>query len=102
MIGFPLKVSLQKKCPTPFSNEPTTGGSRTPVLLATQYKLHRRVLGLKSRKVRPLKGLPSWPGNSVVHYVSIVSVSSRCFLLYVVGSNFVSCLLYLYTLCTSC
>src|SRR6266566_5336790 len=27
--------------------------ARTPLLLATQYKLHSRVLGLKSRKVRP-------------------------------------------------
>src|SRR5438445_13204130 len=79
MIGFPLKVSLQKKCPTPFSNEPTTGGSRTPVLLATQYKLHSRVLGLKSRKVRPCKSLPSWPENSVVEYVSISAVAPRIF-----------------------
>src|SRR5207247_5342328 len=66
IIGFPLNVSLQKKCPTLFSNEPTTGGSRTPVLLATQYKLHNRVFGLKRRSVSPSKRLPSWPGISVV------------------------------------
>src|SRR5882672_10851664 len=51
IMGFSLNVSLQKKCPTLFSNEPTTGGSRTPVLLATQYKLHNLVFGLKSRSV---------------------------------------------------
>lgn len=53
-----LNVSLQKKWPTSFSNEPTTGGSMTPELLATQYKLHNLVLGLKSRSVRPSKRLP--------------------------------------------
>src|SRR5438046_4683408 len=36
-IGLPLSVSLPKKWPTPFwSNEPTTGGSIFPVLLAIQ------------------------------------------------------------------
>src|SRR5262249_40911600 len=45
MIGLPLKVSLVKKCPTPFSNEPTTGGSRMPVLLGTQYSRQSRVFG---------------------------------------------------------
>ena len=58
IIGFPLKLSLAKKCPTLFSNEPTTGGSKTPTLLATQYKLHNLVFGLKSRKVRPSKRFP--------------------------------------------
>src|SRR5581483_2863256 len=66
IIGLPLNVSLQKKCPTLFSNEPTTGGSITPLLLATQYKLHNLVFGLNSRSVRPSKRLPCWPGNSVV------------------------------------
>ena len=42
-----LNVSLQKKWPTSFSNEPATGGSMTPELLATQYKLHNLVLGIK-------------------------------------------------------
>src|SRR5207249_9256100 len=53
MIGLPLKVSLAKKWPTLFSNEPTTGVSRTPTLLATQYKLHNLVFGLNRRRVRP-------------------------------------------------
>src|ERR1700757_2372793 len=66
IIGFPLNVSLQKKWPTLFSNEPSTGGSITPELLATQYKLHNLVFGLNSRSVRPSKCLPSWPGISVV------------------------------------
>src|SRR5207248_6907169 len=66
MIGFPLKVSLAKKCPTLSSNEPTTGGSKTPTVLATQYKLHNLVFGLKSRKVRPSKRFPSRLGISVV------------------------------------
>src|SRR4029077_7079262 len=77
MIGFPLKVSLPKKCPTPFSNEPTTGGSIVPVLLAIQYKLHNRVLGSKRRRVRPSKSLPSCPGNWVVEYVSISAAPPR-------------------------
>src|SRR3989442_13160869 len=47
MIGRPLKVSRAKKCPTPFWNEPMTGGSRTPTLLATQYRLQSLVFGLK-------------------------------------------------------
>src|SRR6266480_5463931 len=51
IIFFPLKVSFAKKCPTPFSNEPTTGGSSTPTLLATQYRLQNLVFGLKSRSV---------------------------------------------------
>ena len=46
--------------------EPLPSGSRTPELLATQYKLHNLVFGLKSRSVRPSKCLPSWPGISVV------------------------------------
>src|ERR1700737_1838093 len=66
MTGLPLKVSFAKKWPTLFSNEPTTGGSRTPTLLATQYKLHNLVFGLKSLRVRPSKGFPCCPGISVV------------------------------------
>src|SRR5262249_40657329 len=66
MIGFPLSVSLPKKWPTPFSNDPTTGGSIVPVLLAIQYRLHNRVFRLKSRRVIPSNSLPSCPGNSVV------------------------------------
>src|SRR6266496_1473868 len=66
IIFFSLKVSLAKKCPTPFSNEPTTGASKTPTLLATQYRLHNLVFGLKSLSVRPSKSFPSWPGISVV------------------------------------
>ena len=46
--------------------EPTTGGSMTPELLATQYKLHNLVFGLKSRRVSPSKCLLSWLGISVV------------------------------------
>src|SRR5689334_14893171 len=63
IIGFPFSVSLAKKCPMPFSNDPTTGGSIVPVLLAIQYRLHNFVFGLKSRTVRPSNSLPSCPGN---------------------------------------
>src|ERR1700720_4942429 len=71
MMGLPLKVSLQKKWPTLFSNEPTTGSSSVPVLLASQYKLQSRVFGLNNRRVRPSNRFPSWPGISVVEYVSM-------------------------------
>src|ERR1700730_6714590 len=66
MIGFPLKVSRVKKWPTLFSKEPTTGGSSTPTLLATQYKLQHLVFGLQSRRVTPSNFFPSCPGISVV------------------------------------
>src|SRR5260370_3622018 len=77
MIGLSLNVSLQKKWPTLFSNEPTTGGSRTPTLLATQYKLHNLVFGLNRRTVRPSNRFPSWPRISCVEYGSLSPVPPR-------------------------
>src|SRR4030095_10715714 len=80
MIGLPLSVSLPKKWPTPFfSNEPTTGGSIFPVLLAIQYRLQSRVFGSNNRKVSPSKSLPPIPGNCVVEYVSMSAAPFRIF-----------------------